>query len=87
MEYNREVAEYFEKKGVSVILLLRRNVLKRLISILANAYDRREKPLNGTHKSHVHSKEEVLLSSLPTCRLSCPSSARVAAVLNSILCP
>lgn len=59
MEYSKEVADYFEKKGVSVILLLRRNVLKRLISILANAYDRRAKPLNGTHKSHVHSTEEV----------------------------
>lgn len=62
MEYNREVREYFERMGVSVILLLRRNVLKRLISILANAYDRVVKPLNGTHKSHVHSVEEVPLS-------------------------
>ncbi|XP_024379035.1 uncharacterized protein [Physcomitrium patens] len=60
MEYNREVREYFERMGVSVILLLRRNVLKRLISILANAYDRVVKPLNGTHKSHVHSVEEAM---------------------------
>ncbi|CAK9869853.1 unnamed protein product [Sphagnum jensenii] len=59
MEYNREVAAYFENKGVSVILLLRRNLLKRIISILANAYDRVAKPLNGTHKSHVHSHEEA----------------------------
>jgi LPS sulfotransferase NodH len=59
MEYNREVAAYFEKKGVSVILLLRRNLLKRIISILANAYDSVAKPLNGTHKSHVHSHDEV----------------------------
>lgn len=65
MEYNREVREYFEEMGVSVILLLRRNVLKRLISILANAYDRRVKPLNGTHKSHVHSVEEVSPPPLP----------------------
>ncbi|CAK9867879.1 unnamed protein product [Sphagnum jensenii] len=59
MEYNREVAAYFEKKGVSVILLLRRNLLKRIISILANAYDSVAKPLNGTHKSHVHSHDEA----------------------------
>lgn len=63
MEYNREVLEHFERMGVSVILLLRRNVLKRLISIMANSYDRRVKPLNGTHKSHVHSVEEVPLFS------------------------
>ena len=60
MEFNKEVLDYFERMGVSVILLLRRNVLKRLISIMANTYDRRVKPLNGTHKSHVHSVEEVL---------------------------
>jgi LPS sulfotransferase NodH len=60
MEYHNEVLDYFERMGVSVILLLRRNVLKRLISIMANAYDQRAKPLNGTHKSHVHSVEEAL---------------------------
>ncbi|XP_024365926.1 uncharacterized protein [Physcomitrium patens] len=60
MEYNREVLDYFERMGVSVILLLRRNVLKRLISIMANSYDQRAKILNGTHKSHVHSVEEAL---------------------------
>lgn len=59
MEYHSELAAYFKQKGVSVILLLRRNSLKRMISILANAYDKKEKLLNGTHKSHVHSKEEV----------------------------
>jgi hypothetical protein len=64
MEYRREVLDYFERMGVSVILLLRRNVLKRLISIMANTYDRLVKPLNGTHKSHVHSVEEVALFSL-----------------------
>ena len=42
-----------------VILLFRRNTLRRLISVLANNYDRRTKQLNGIHKSHVHSKEEV----------------------------
>jgi len=30
-----------------------------LISVLANDYDKDAKQLNGTHKSHVHSKEEV----------------------------
>eukprot|EP00249_Psilotum_nudum_P012033 c23543_g1_i2 orf=833-1900(-) len=59
MEYNKEVAAYFKKKGVSVIFLLRWNTLRRLVSILANAYDRDAKQLNGTHKSHVHSKEEA----------------------------
>ncbi|XP_057860560.1 uncharacterized protein LOC131069218 isoform X2 [Cryptomeria japonica] len=61
MEYNREVVEYFKKRGVSVILLFRRNILRRLISVLANAYDRSAKQLNGTHKSHVHSKQEAVL--------------------------
>uniref|UniRef100_A0A7I4B4E1 Sulfotransferase n=1 Tax=Physcomitrium patens TaxID=3218 RepID=A0A7I4B4E1_PHYPA len=60
MEYNGEVLDYFQKMGVSVILLLRRNVLKRLISIMANTYDQRARILNGTHKSHVHSVEEAL---------------------------
>lgn len=59
MEYHREIAEYFGSKGVSVIFLLRRNLLRRHVSILANAYDRQMKLLNGTHKSHVHSKEEA----------------------------
>jgi hypothetical protein len=61
MEYHSELAAYFNQKGVSVILLLRRNSLKRMISILANAYDKKEKLLNGIHKSHVHSKEEALM--------------------------
>jgi len=61
MEYNREIVKYFIKRGVSVILLFRRNLLRRLISVLANAYDREAKLLNGTHKSHVHSKQEAEL--------------------------
>eukprot|EP00246_Nothoceros_aenigmaticus_P002582 TRINITY_DN13442_c0_g2_i1.p1 TRINITY_DN13442_c0_g2~~TRINITY_DN13442_c0_g2_i1.p1 ORF type:complete len:347 (+),score=42.07 TRINITY_DN13442_c0_g2_i1:77-1117(+) len=59
MEYRREVSTYMQQRGVSVILLLRRNTLRRLISILANAYDREAKQVNGTHKSHVHSEEEA----------------------------
>ncbi|CAM6094740.1 unnamed protein product [Calypogeia fissa] len=68
MEYHREVADYYKDKGVSVVILLRRNLLKRLISILANAYDKKMKPLNGTHKSHVHLPEEakVLAEYKPT---------------------
>lgn len=61
LEYNREVVDYFNKRGISVILLFRRNLLRRLISVLANAYDRNAKQLNGTHKSHVHSKQEAEL--------------------------
>lgn len=61
LEYNREIVHYFKKRGISVILLFRRNLLRRLISVLANAYDRNAKQLNGTHKSHVHSKQEAEL--------------------------
>ncbi|CAN6443445.1 unnamed protein product [Victoria cruziana] len=65
MEYHREIVKYFNQHGVSVIFLFRRNLLRRLISVLANAYDREKKLLNGTHKSHVHSATEV--------HLLCPS--------------
>lgn len=59
MENHKEIVEYFNSKGVSVILLFRRNTLRRMVSMLANSYDRHAKLLNGTHKSHVHSFEEV----------------------------
>ncbi|XP_058107361.1 uncharacterized protein LOC131250951 isoform X2 [Magnolia sinica] len=59
MDYHREIANYFNWKGISVIFLFRRNLMRRLVSVLANAYDRNVKQLNGTHKSHVHSKEEA----------------------------
>ncbi|XP_068659486.1 uncharacterized protein [Aristolochia californica] len=59
MDYHSEIVDYFNWKRVSVIFLFRRNLLRRLISLLANAYDRHAKLLNGTHKSHVHSKEEA----------------------------
>lgn len=62
MEHHNDIAEYFKKKGVSAIFLFRRNLLRRMISILANSYDRNAKLLNGTHKSHVHSPAEVSLS-------------------------
>ncbi|KAK3125864.1 hypothetical protein QOZ80_7BG0610680 [Eleusine coracana subsp. coracana] len=54
-----DIVSYLNKKGVSVLFLFRRNTLRRLISVLANDYDRDAKQLNGTHKSHVHSKEEA----------------------------
>jgi hypothetical protein len=56
-----------------VLFLFRRNTLRRLISVLANNYDRDAKQLNGTHKSHVHSKEEVpfLHKQLGTSFLKC----------------
>ncbi|KAF8377520.1 hypothetical protein HHK36_030902 [Tetracentron sinense] len=62
MEHHEEIVEYFNSRGVSAIFLFRRNQLRRLISILANSYDRDAKLLNGTHKSHVHSPHEVSLS-------------------------
>ncbi|KAI7733228.1 hypothetical protein M8C21_006192 [Ambrosia artemisiifolia] len=59
MQNHEEIAEYFKAKGVSVIFLFRRNLLRRRISILANMYDQSAKPLNGKHKSHVHSADEA----------------------------
>lgn len=62
MDYHEDIAEYFNLRGVSVIFLFRRNLLRRLVSVLANSYDRYAKLLNGTHKSHVHTVEEVLIT-------------------------
>ncbi|XP_052195020.1 uncharacterized protein LOC127803054 [Diospyros lotus] len=59
MENHKEIVEYFNNRGVSVIFLFRRNLLRRMVSVLANSYDRHAKLLNGTHKSHVHSIEEA----------------------------
>lgn len=59
LDHNKEIARYFIKRGVHVIFLFRRNLLRRHISILANSHDRNLKLLNGTHKSHVHSREEA----------------------------
>ncbi|KAL7002799.1 hypothetical protein U1Q18_003957 [Sarracenia purpurea var. burkii] len=59
MRYHEEIVEYFNTKGVSAIFLFRRNLLRRMISILANSYDQNAKLLNGTHKSHVHSPHEA----------------------------
>ncbi|KAK0575939.1 hypothetical protein LWI29_009379 [Acer saccharum] len=59
MEHHNEIAEYFKRNGVSAIFLFRRNLLRRMISLLANSYDKDAKLLNGTHKSHVHSLAEA----------------------------
>ncbi|KAM7252150.1 hypothetical protein ACFE04_024033 [Oxalis oulophora] len=59
MQHHEEIVDYFNNRGVSAIFLFRRNLLRRMISILANSYDRENKPLNGTHKSHVHSPHEA----------------------------
>ncbi|XP_028764073.1 uncharacterized protein LOC114722253 isoform X2 [Neltuma alba] len=40
-------------------MLNQRNLLRRMVSMLANSYDRYAKLVNGTHKSHVHSAEEA----------------------------
>ncbi|WOL10378.1 hypothetical protein Cni_G19133 [Canna indica] len=68
MKHHEEIIEYFNKKGVFAIFLFRRNLLRRLVSILANSHDRDAKQLNGTHKAHVHSKDEadILASYKPT---------------------
>lgn len=61
MEHHKEIVEYFNQRSVSVIFLFRRNLLRRMVSMIANSFDRHAKLLNGTHKSHVHSAEEVCL--------------------------
>ncbi|KAE9448514.1 hypothetical protein C3L33_19591, partial [Rhododendron williamsianum] len=61
MQNHKEIVEYFNTNGVSTIFLFRRNLLRRMISILANSYDQNAKPLNGTHKSHVHSPHEAAI--------------------------
>ncbi|CAH9081815.1 unnamed protein product [Cuscuta europaea] len=68
LQHQEDIVEYFKKKGVSAIFLFRRNLLRRMVSILANSYDQRAKLLNGTHKSHVHSpmEAEILASYKPT---------------------
>ncbi|GJN41019.1 hypothetical protein PR202_gn00339 [Eleusine coracana subsp. coracana] len=54
-----EIADYFNRRGVSAIFLFRRNLLRQLISQLANNHDRYLKQLNGTHKAHVHTRDEA----------------------------
>ncbi|KAM3323544.1 nodulation protein H-like [Capsicum chacoense] len=59
LQHHEEIVEYFKRRGVSAIFLFRRNLLRRMVSMLANSYDQNAKLLNGTHKSHVHSPKEA----------------------------
>ncbi|CAI9104368.1 OLC1v1003025C4 [Oldenlandia corymbosa var. corymbosa] len=59
IQHHDQILEYFNRRGVSLIFLFRRNLLRRMISILANSFDQNAKLLNGTHKSHVHSSHEA----------------------------
>ncbi|KAI4367624.1 hypothetical protein MLD38_023339 [Melastoma candidum] len=61
LQNHEEIVDYFKTHGVSAIFLFRRNLLRRIISVLANLYDRDARPLNGTHKSHVHSPHEAAI--------------------------
>ncbi|XP_062211461.1 uncharacterized protein LOC133912635 [Phragmites australis] len=54
-----DVVDYFNRRGVSAIFLFRRNLLRQLVSQLANNHDRYLKQLNGTHKAHVHTRDEA----------------------------
>lgn len=60
MDNHHDIVDYFNRRGVSAIFLFRRNLLRRMVSVLANLHDRDTKPINGTHMSHVHSKDEVV---------------------------
>nr|AAK52554.1 Unknown protein [Oryza sativa Japonica Group] len=59
-----DIADYFNRRGVSAIFLFRWNLLRQLVSQLANNHDRYLKQLNGTHKAHVHTAYEKLLDVL-----------------------
>ncbi|CAN8278599.1 unnamed protein product [Cochlearia groenlandica] len=59
LDNHKEIVDYFNRRGVSAIFLFRKNPLRRMVSVLANSYDRYAKLLNGTHKSHVHSPQEA----------------------------
>ncbi|OAY66044.1 hypothetical protein ACMD2_09876, partial [Ananas comosus] len=59
IENHEEVVAYFSRRRISAIFLFRRNLLRQLVSLLANNNDRDLKQLNGTHKAHVHSKDEA----------------------------
>ncbi|TVU46673.1 hypothetical protein EJB05_06256 [Eragrostis curvula] len=54
-----DIVDYFNRRGVSAIFLFRRNLLRQLVSQLANNHDRYLKQLNGTHKAHVHTRDEA----------------------------
>ncbi|XP_010916651.1 uncharacterized protein [Elaeis guineensis] len=59
MANHEKIVDYFRIRGVFAIFLFRRNRLRQMVSIVANNHDRNTKQLNGTHKAHVHSKDEA----------------------------
>ncbi|KAL6648024.1 hypothetical protein ACP70R_012248 [Stipagrostis hirtigluma subsp. patula] len=59
MANHGDIVDYFNRRGVSAIFLFRRNLLRQLVSQLANNHDRYLKQLNGTHKAHVHTRHEA----------------------------
>ncbi|KAE8713420.1 hypothetical protein F3Y22_tig00110210pilonHSYRG00105 [Hibiscus syriacus] len=50
---DEDCCRVFQEKWGFYNILFRKNVLRRLVSLLANARDKEAKLLNGTHKSHV----------------------------------
>lgn len=59
MDNYDDIVEYFNRRGIFAIFIFRRNLLRQMVSRIANDFDRDLKQLNGTHKSHVHTVEEV----------------------------
>ncbi|GAQ86632.1 P-loop containing nucleoside triphosphate hydrolases superfamily protein [Klebsormidium nitens] len=60
MDHWQDWLEYVRAHGVSVVVLFRRNTLRRMVSVAANGYDKQAKLVDGEqHKSHVHSAEEA----------------------------
>ncbi|KAK8951567.1 hypothetical protein KSP39_PZI003410 [Platanthera zijinensis] len=59
LDNHEEIVDYFNRRGVSLVLLFRRNHLRRLVSLKANNHDGIAKDVNGTHRAHVFSKEEA----------------------------
>ncbi|XP_030949894.1 uncharacterized protein LOC115973795 [Quercus lobata] len=57
--HRRQILKYFKKRGISSIFLFRKNILRRMISVLANSHDKDARSLNGTHQSHVYSRMEA----------------------------
>lgn len=71
-----DIADYFNRRGVSAIFLFRWNLLRQLVSQLANNHDRYLKQLNGTHKAHVHTAYEASILARYKPRLNTTSLIR-----------
>lgn len=68
-----DIVDYFNQRGVSAVFLFRRNLLRQLVSQLANNHDRYLKQLNGTHKAHVHTRDEANILAIYKPRLNTTS--------------